>query len=209
MLLPKSNSGGRFPTGHFVADVYDTVCETMSIMRHYAIRKKSQIFQLFDQGKRPSDIGDASVTRKTLYQYFGEWRKEKGIPAKRTGFALKKFDRKEYLQARERDKQRKERETVLKFVMDWESILDALKMWDGNFEHTGVRIYLRGSRSFRWLRHVLRLRKDPLGKSLYMTREENLALYQKWVELGGKAQDRTDFKKLCRNEGVGLPSELV
>lgn len=207
--MSKSNSGGRFPTGHFVANIYDTVCETMSTMRHYAIRKKTQIFQLFDQGKRPSDIGDVAITRKTLYQYFGEWRKERGIPARRTGFAIKKFDRKEYLQARERDKQRKERGTILKFVMDWESILSALKMWDGNFEHTGARIYLRGSRSFKWLRHVLRLKRDRWGKSLYMTREENLTLYERWVECGKKAQDNADFKRLCRNEGVGLPSELV
>ena len=155
------------------------------------------------------DIADSSVSRKTLYQYFCEWRREKAIAGKQTGFAIKKFDRKEYLQAKERDKQRKEREIILKFVMDWESILNALKMWDGDLEHTAQRIYLPGSRGYRWLRHVLRLRKDPLGKSLYMTREENLTLYQKWVELGGKAQDRTDFKKLCRNEGVGLPSELV
>jgi len=138
--LSKSNSEGRFPTDHFVADIYDTVCETMSTMRHYAIRKKTQIFQLFDQGKRPSDIGDAAITRKTLYQYFGEWRKERGIPARRTGFAIKKFNRKAYLEAKENERRKKERESITRLVMDWEVILKALKGWDGDLEHTGQRI---------------------------------------------------------------------
>lgn len=44
--------------------------------RHYAISKKAQLFGLFDEGKRPSDIADAPVTRKTLYIYFREWREE-------------------------------------------------------------------------------------------------------------------------------------
>ncbi len=176
--------------------------------RHYAISKKAAIFRLFEEGKRPMDIADSSVSRKTLYQYFCEWRREKAIAGKQTGFAIKKFDRKEYLDSQENERQKKERESITRLVMDWESILNALKMWDGDLEHTAQRVYLPGSRDYRWLRHVLRLRKDPFGKSIYMTREENLTLYQKWVELGGKAQDRTDFKKLCREEEVGLPSEI-
>lgn len=169
--------------------------------RHYAIRKKAQLFGLFNQGKRPSDIADAPVTRKTLYQYFGEWRRERGVAGKKTGFAVKKFSRKAYLEA-------KEKEIITRFVMDWEVILKALKEWDGDLEHTGQRIYLPGSRDYRWLRHVLRLKRDARGISLYMTREENLTLYEKWVECGRKARDVADFRRLCREAGVGLPAEI-
>ena len=178
------------------------------VKSHYAIRKKAQLFRLFDEGKRPSDIGNAPVTRKTLYQYYGEWRRERGVAGKQTGFAIKKFSRRAYLEAKENDRRKKERETIARFVMDWEVILKALKGWDGDLEHTGQRIYLPGSRDYRWLRHVLRLKRDARGKSRYMTREENLTLFQKWAELGKKAQDKDDFKRLCREEGIGLPSEI-
>ena len=176
--------------------------------RHYAIRKKAKLFRLFDEGNRPSDIGDAPVTRKTLYQYFREWRNERAIEGKQTGFAIKKFNRKAYLEAKENERRKKERESITRLVMDWEVILKALKGWDGDLEHTGQRIYLPGSRNYRWLRYVLRLKRDPREKSLYMTREENLTLYEKWVELGRKAQDKADFKRLCREEGVGFPSDI-
>ena len=176
--------------------------------RHYAVGKKAQLFGLFDEGKRPSDIANAPVTRKTLYQYFSEWRKERTIEGKQTGFAVKKFNRRAYLEAKENERRKKEKESLTKLVTDWEVILNALKGWDGDLEHTGQRIFLPGSRDYRWLRHVLRLERDPRGKSLYMTREENLTLYEKWVELGRKAQDKADFKRLCREEGVGFPSEI-
>ena len=176
--------------------------------RHYATRKKAELFRLFDKGNRPSDIGDAPVTRKTLYQYFSEWRRERGIDPKKTGFAIKKFDRKACLEAEEEERRKKERESITRLVMDWEVILKALKGWDGDLEHTGQRIYLPGSRDYRWLRHVLRLKRDPRGKSLYMTREENLTLYEKWVALGRKAKDKADFKRLCHEEGVGFPSDI-
>jgi len=176
--------------------------------RHYAVGKKAQLFGLFDEGKRPSDIADAPVTRKSLYQYFREWRKERGVVGKKTGFAVKKFDTKAYLAAKENERRKKEKETITRFVTDWEVILKALKEWDGDLEHTGQRIYLPGSRDYRWLRHVLRRKRDPRGRSLYMTKEENLALFERWVECGRKAQDKADFKRLCREEGVGLPSEI-
>jgi hypothetical protein len=176
---------------------------------HYAVGKKAKLFQLFDEGKRPSDIVDASVTRKTLYQYFCEWRRERRIQGKKTGFAIKKFDRKAYLEAEEEERRREQKERTVKLVMDWEAILEALERWDGDLEHTSQRIYLPGSRAYRWLRHVLRLKRDQTGKSIYMTREENLFLYQKWVELGKKAQDKADFERLCREQGVGLPSEIA
>jgi len=187
----------------------DTDSEAMSqTKRHYAIKKKAEIFRLFDEGKRPSDIGDAPVTRKTLYQYFGEWRRERRVAGKQTGFAVKKFNRRAYAESRENERRKKERESITRLVMDWEVILNALKGWDGDLEHTGRRIYLSGSQNYRWLRHVLRLERDSRGKSLYMTREENLTLYEKWVECGKKAQDWADFKRLCREEGVGFPSEI-
>ena len=176
--------------------------------RHYAVGKKAQLFGLFDQGKRPSDIADAPVTRKSLYIYFREWREERGVVGKQTGFAIKKFDRKVYLDSQENERRKKERESITRLVMDWEVILKALKEWDGDLEYTGQRIYLPGSRDYRWLRHVLRLKRDMRGKNLYMTREENLTLYEKWIECGKKAQDNADFKRLCREERVGLPSEI-
>jgi len=176
--------------------------------RHYAVRKKVGLFRLFDEGNRPSDIDDPPVTRKTLYQYFREWRKERGIAGRETGFAIKKFDRRAYREGKENERRKKERESVTRLVMDWEVILNALKGWDGDLEHTGQRIFLPGSRDYSWFRHVLRLKRDPRGQSLYLTREENLTLYGKWVELGRKAHDKADFKRLCHEEGVGFPSEI-
>lgn len=176
--------------------------------RHYAIGKKAHLFQLFDAGNRPSDIVDTAVTRKTLYQYFREWRKERGIKGKKTGFAIKKFDRKLYLEAREEERRSEEGEGIAKLVMDWQAILEALERWDGDLEHTGEKIYLPGSRRYRWLRHVLRLKRDQRGKTIYMTREENVFLYKKWVKIGKRAQDKADFKRACHQEEVGFPPEV-
>lgn len=181
------------------------MCETK---RHYAVSKKAELFGLFDEGKRPCDIADAPVTRKSLYQYFGQWRRERGIRGRQTGFAINKFSRKAYLEAKENERRKQERKELAKLVMDWQAILQALKSWDGSPEHTDQRIYLPGSRNYRWLRHVLRLKTDQLGKWAYMAREENLNLYGRWVEVSRKAQDITDFKRLCREQGVGYPSEL-
>jgi hypothetical protein len=178
------------------------------IKRHYAITKKAAIFRLFDEGKRPSDIADAPVTRKTLYQYFCEWRKERAIEGKQTGFAIKRFDRRAYLKAKEDERREKEREIIARFVANWAAILEALAAWDGNIAHASRRIYLPGSRDHRWLRHVLRLKRDVRGKSFFMTREENMTLFERWVECGRKAQDVADFKRLCREAGVGPPSEI-
>ena len=52
------------------------------------------------------------------------------------------------------------------------------------------------------------MKRDPRGKSLYMTREENLALFERWLECGRKAQDVADFRRLCHEAGVGPPSEI-
>jgi len=176
--------------------------------RHYAVRKKVGLFRLFDEGKRPSDIANAPVTRKTLYLYFREWREERGVAGKKTGFAVKKFNKRAYLEAKENERRKKEKESLTRLVTDWEIILNALKGWDGDLEHTRQRIFLPGSRDYRWLRHVLRLKRNPRGQSLYLTREENLSLYERWVEIGRKAHDKADFKRLCHEEGVGFPSEI-
>jgi len=119
------------------------------------------------------------------------------------------LDRKAYLNAKEGERRSKQREGIVRLVMDWEAILEALERWDGDLEHTGERIYLPRTRNYRWLKYVLRLKRNQRGKSIYMTREENLSLYQKWVELGKKAQDKADFKRLCHDEGVGFPSEVA
>ena len=38
--------------------------------------KKTRAFELFDQGKRPSDIYDqVDVEKRTLYAYYQEWKK--------------------------------------------------------------------------------------------------------------------------------------
>ena len=176
--------------------------------RHYAVRKKVGLFRLFDEGNRPSDIDDPHVTRKTLYQYFREWRIERQIEGKQTGFAIQKFNRRAYSEAKEKERQKGEKESITRLIVDWEVILNALKGWDGDLEHTGQRIFLPGSRDYRWLRHVLRLKRNPRGQSLYLTREENLTLYERWVEIGRKAHDKADFKRLCHEEGVGFPSEI-
>lgn len=119
------------------------------------------------------------------------------------------LDRKAYLNAKEGERRSKQREGIVRLVMDWEAILEALERWDEDLEHTGERIYLPRTRNYRWLKYVLRLKRNQRGKSIYMTREENLSLYQKWVELGKKAQDKADFKRLCHDEGVGFPSEVA
>ncbi|MBA7592100.1 hypothetical protein ES708_34277 [subsurface metagenome] len=119
------------------------------------------------------------MTRKTLYQYFCEWRSERSIEGKKTGFAVKKFDRRLHLETERVERLKKEKESITRLVMDWEVVLKALKGWDGDLEHAVQRIYLPGSQKYRWLRHVLRLKRDPRGKSLYMAKEENLALYEK------------------------------
>ena len=174
---------------------------------HYANSKKSKIFQLFNAGMRPSDISEAPVTRKTLYRYYGEWRGEKSLPPKPTGFAIKKFNRKAQLEKREYETQQRAMEGISRLVMDWEAILKAVEEWDGDFEHTGRRLYLPGRREYRWLRHCLRIKKEP-GRVTYMTRKENLSLYQTWVEAGRQARNMEDFRRRCLQAEVGLPAEI-
>jgi hypothetical protein len=175
--------------------------------RHYAIGKKAKLFKRFDAGDRPSDVDDASVTRKTLYQYFGEWRKERGIPGRRTGFAIKRFNRKAYLKAKEKERRSKQREGILRLVSDWEGILEALEKWDGDFNGASGKIYLRGHRDYKWFKRVLGQKRER-GIIVPMTKEENLFLYGKWLEIGNKARDKAHFERLCHKEGVLPPSGL-
>jgi len=112
------------------------------IKRHYAIRKKVKLFQLFDEGKRPADIAGAPVTRKTLYQYFYEWRRERPVERKKTDFANKKFDRETYLQVREEEKLGKQREGIARYVMDWVIALVVLKRWEGIWNIRETPLYL-------------------------------------------------------------------
>lgn len=182
-----------------------------AIKRHYAIARKSKAFQRFDEGKRPLDIDDVPITRRTLYQYYGEWRRERGIAGKRTGFALRKFNMRARIRAEERERRKREKETISTWVMDWEVILEALTKWDGVLEHSSLRgrLYLPGSNGHPWLRHKLLTNKDRSAGIRFLTREDNLHFYGKWAELGRKAKDIADFKRLCDEDGIGTPFGIV
>lgn len=129
------------------------------------------------------------------------------MPPKLTGFAVKKFDRKAYFQKREGETQQREMDSLGRLVKDWEAILNAVEEWDGDLENTAVTVYLPGSRDRKWLRHCLRIKKEP-GIVAYMTRKENLSLYRTWVEVGRQALNLDDFKRGCLRAGVGLPAEI-
>lgn len=47
------------------------------------------------------------------------------------------LDRKAYLNAKEGERRSKQREGIVRLVMDWEAILEALERWDGDLEHAG------------------------------------------------------------------------
>jgi len=70
--------------------------------RHYAVCHKWKLFKRFDKGLRPSDMANSPVKRETLYAYFSEWRRERGLPGKKIGFALRPFDRIAYDEARKK-----------------------------------------------------------------------------------------------------------
>lgn len=129
------------------------------------------------------------------------------MPPKLTGFAVRKFDRKAHFEKREGETQRREMDSLGRLVMDWEAILNAVEEWDGDLEHTASRVYLPGSRDYKWLRHCLRIKKEP-GRVNYITRKENLSLYRTWVEAGRQARNLEDFKRYCLRTGDGLPAEI-
>ena len=191
-------------------------------MGHYAGSRKAKLFKLFDDGKRPADIDKAPVSRQVLFQYYGEWRTEHGIPGKLTGFALKKFDRGAAIKAKQEEKRARERRhlaavkaleeekrvreqtRLLQLARDWEALAVGFKRWDENREET-EKVYLPGSGSVTWLRQRL-LQKSPRDK--FLTKEENARMFQAWAELARLAHDKKDFERLCRERKLGLPPIL-
>jgi len=191
-------------------------------MGHYAGSRKAKLFKLFDDGKRPADIDKAPVSRQVLFQYYGEWRTEHGIPGKLTGFALKKFDRGAAIKAKEEEKRTKERRhlaavkaieeekrvreraRLLQLASDWEALAVGFRRWGENREET-EKVHLPGSGSVTWLGQRL-LQKLPGGKSL--TKEESARIYQRWAELARLAHDKKDFERLCCERKLGLPPIL-
>jgi len=191
--------------------------------RHYAVRNKAKLFELFDQGKRPSDIADAPVSRRTLYQYYYEWRKERGIEGKKTGFAVKSFDRKAYLEAKRQEALRKEREELERakerlrsWLTDYEIVLSELKRWAedlGERESPPPKIYLPTKRAHRWLSHLLRYRTGEPGplkewRERLPIIERNIAWLEKWVKIANKARSLSEFKEICVKETGGYPPEV-
>lgn len=184
--------------------------------RHYAIRNKAKLFELFDQGKRPSDIPDAPVSRRTLYQYYWEWRKEKGIAGKKTGFAVRPFDRKTYLEAKKREEVKREKERLMRWVKDYDTVLSGLRQWAEDLrekEVTPPRVYLPIRREYRWLNHLLRYDRGELGalkgwRDRLPTILRNITQLEKWIEIAGKASSLSEFKELCARETGGYPPEV-
>lgn len=191
--------------------------------RHYAVRNKAKLFELFDQGKRPSNMADAPVSRKTLYQYYWEWRKERGIEGKKTGFAVKPFDRKAYLNAKKEEKLGKEREELqrgkerlMRWIRDYEIVLSKLKRWAEDLREREVepsKVYLPVKREYRWLNSLLRYKKGEPGplkgwRDRLSIIERNIAWLEEWIKMANKASSLSEFKELCVSETGGYPPEV-
>jgi len=192
-------------------------------MGHYAVSKKAKLFKLFDAGKRPSDVAEAPVSRRTLYQYYREWRLERKVSGKHTGFAIKKFDRRAQLKAiadqkrkaiedqrraaeaqkriAEIQKRAAEKEALTNLVRDWEALAEGFRKWDESRIETG-RVYLPGSGNSAFLKHRQLLRP---GINTPLSKEENALLFRRWAELGKAAQNIEDFKILCCEHRISLP----
>ncbi len=191
--------------------------------RHYAVRNKAKLFQLFDEGKRTSDIPDAPVSRRTLYQYYWEWRREKGIEGKKTGFAVKPFNRKAYLEAKKGKKLREEteepksgKERLSRWVRDYEIVLSVLKQWAEDLREKDAmppRVYLPVKGEYCWLNHLLRYERGEMG-SIKGWRDglpiilRNITLLEKWIETANKASSLSEFKGLCVATTNGYPPEV-
>jgi len=184
--------------------------------RHYAVRNKAKLFGLFDQGKRPSDIEDVPVTRRTLYQYYWEWRRERGIEGKKTGFAVKPFDRKTYLEAKKEEEAKREKERLVRWVKDYEIVLNQLRQWTEDLREKEVmtpRIYLPIKREYRWLSHLLRYKSSEMGSSKRWKDRlpiilRNISWLEEWIEMARKASSLSEFKELCTRETGGYPPEV-
>ena len=44
-----------------------------------AVSVKQRVFQAFEQGKRPSDLKVRGIKQQTLYRYYQEWKRGKGL----------------------------------------------------------------------------------------------------------------------------------
>jgi hypothetical protein len=212
--IPDSNKMGE--KGRSISHtVCYIICYTM-FARHYAVRNKAKLFRLFDQEKRPSDIADAPVSRRTLYQYYWEWRREKGIEGKKTGFAVKPFDRKTYLEAKKGEELKREKERLVRWVKDYEIVLSGLRQWVEDLrerEATTPRIYLPIKGEYRWLSHLLRYKRGETG-SVKGWRDRlpiilrSITWLERWIELARKASTLSEFKELCTSGKGGYPPEV-
>lgn len=183
--------------------------------KHYAIKIKARIFRYFDDGKRPSDIDEESLTRKTLYQYYAEWRRENGIKGKATGFALKPFIRRttsnrqkqssntgestsqQHIVAREENQDiSSERKILDDFILDCITIIDALKN-----QRPGL-LFLAGSKNKRYLTDILRIKERGSEKMLFLTFDQYFELFSRWIDIARKAKDREEFYRICVTEGI-------
>jgi hypothetical protein len=198
---------------------YCTIREAMGELRtHYAVRNKAKLFVLFDQGQRPSDIAEAPVTRRTLYQYYWEWRKERGIEGKKTGFAIKPFDRASYQEAKRQEELAREQEHLARWVRDYEIVLTALKRWSeslgaGGQEETSPKVYLPTQGSYRWLNHVMTYTKGEPGpfkgwRSRLPIIERNLTRVEAWVRIAREVSSLTEFKNRCVEEVGVYPAQV-
>ena len=179
----------------------------MKVRKHLAIKKKIKIFLEFDKGKRPSDIEDTFLTRSTLYQYYAEWRREKGVAGKATGFALKRYPRNKVAAGptivnASKDisltvnQTTKDRENLDKFILDCGVIIDALK------HPKAGTLFLPGSKTERYLADILRIKEKESGKPVFFTYDRYIQLFSMWIEIAKSAADREDFYRICAREAL-------
>ncbi len=207
-------------------------------MRHYAIKNKAKLFRLFDANKRPSDIDTKAVSRRTLYQYYGEWRRERGILGRKVGFAVRKYNskaryakielekinrekelEKERFQKEaelqrqqletEKQQRQKEKAQLSKLLLDWQAIVKILKEWDGKTNPSDIIVPLPGSISMLRLKSLLRLKRTASGGYIQMTREENLQLIQGWTEIAKVSNSKAEFVRTANAKKIPLPPEVI
>jgi hypothetical protein len=180
-------------------------------MGHYAIKNKVKVFQLFDEGKRPADIDFPAVSRNTLYQYYAEWRREKGLAGKKTGFAVKKFIKKSAPAVAQKPSDRnstlvsgtlvhditgRDRTNLDSFILDCITILDALRR-----PRQGA-LYLPGSKSERFLSDLLRMKERNGEKIAFLTIQQYIQIFTSWMDIAKRAGDKDEFYRLSAAAGI-------
>jgi hypothetical protein len=189
----------------------------IELRTHYAVRNKAKLFLIFDQGQRPSDIAESPVTRRTLYQYYWEWRKERGIEGKKTGFAIRPFDRAAYCEAKKQEETARERQHLTRWLTDYEIVLTALRQWVKKLrqgeEADPPHVYLPVRRNYFWINHLLRYRSGEPGPlkgwlAKLPIYERNLAWFEEWVKIGKQASSLTEFRNRCTEEVGVRPPEV-